>query len=263
MGIRVTAGRFIEEDDARTHRPVVVINQTLARQFFPNGNAIGQRLDISGPTYMREIIGVVSDVKRDGLDIQASSQVYEPFWQNPSNGFTVLIRTTDTRLPIAAEMRRQISTVDKDLPTSNFRAMDDVVSQSLAPRRFAVAVLGVFTALAIVLAFVGIYGLMAYIVTQRMPEFGIRIALGAQRNAIVRLVAVQSLRLVLPGMSVGLLASFALTRFLGSLLYEVKTTDPVVFGLLSATLAAVALSAALIPAVRAARTNPVTALRSD
>jgi putative ABC transport system permease protein len=263
MRIRVTAGRFIEEDDALTRHPVVVVNQTFARQFFPSGNAVGQRLDISGPAYMREIVGVVSDVKRDGLDIQSAPQVYEPFWQNPANGFTVLIRTTVDRLPIAAEMRRQISTLDTNLPTANFRAMEDVVSRSLAPRRFAVAVLGIFTALAIVLAFVGIYGLMAYIVTQRTPEFGIRIALGAQRNAIVRVVAFQSLRLVLPGITSGLLASFMLTRFLQSLLYEVTTTDPRVFGLLGATFAAVAFSAALIPAVRAARTNPVTALRSD
>jgi len=263
MGIRVTAGRFIEDHDAATRKPVAVINETMAKQFFPNTSPIGQRLDISGPTYMREIIGVVSDVKRDGLDVEAAPQVYEPFWQGSSIGFTVLMRTSDTALPIAAELRRQISALDKDLPLSNFRAMDDVVSLSIAPQRFSVAVMAVFTGLAVILAFVGIYGLMAYIVNQRTPEFGIRIALGAQRNAILWLIAVQSLRVVLPGIIAGLFASFALTRFLQSLLYNVTATDPSVFGLLAVTLTAVALAAALVPAVRAARTDPVTALRSD
>jgi putative ABC transport system permease protein len=263
MGIPVTRGRFIREDDRLTGRSVVIINETMAKQFFSNQDPIGQRLDISGPTYLREIIGVVSDVKRDGLDAQASAQVYEPFWQTPSYGLTVLVRTTGDTLPLAAEIRRQVSIADRELPISNFRAMDEVVGRSLGPRRFSVVLLTVFTGLAVILAFVGLYGLMAYTVTQRTQEFGIRLALGAQRNAILWLVIVQSLRIVLPGVFAGLLAAFALSRFLQSLLYEVATTDPGVFGLLPAALAVVALAAAVIPAVRALRLNPVTALRAE
>jgi putative ABC transport system permease protein len=263
MGIAVTRGRFISEDDLLTGRRVVVINETMAKQFFSNQNPIGQRLDISGPTYLREIIGVTSDVKRDGLDTQAPAQVYEPFWQTPSYFLTVLVRTTGDTLPLAAEIRRQVSIADRDLPISNFRAMDEVVDRSLGPRRFSAVLLTVFTGLAVILAFVGLYGLMAYIVTQRTQEFGIRLALGAQRNAILWLVIVQSLRIILPGVIAGLLAAFVLSRFLQSLLYGVATTDPGVFALLPAALAVVALAAAVIPAVRALRLNPVTSLRAE
>jgi ABC-type antimicrobial peptide transport system permease subunit len=209
---------------------------------------------------LREIVGVVRDVKRDGLELQTPPQVYEPFWQNPSGAFTLLLRTSDDRLPIVNEVRRLVYAVDKDIPVATVRPMDEVVNESLGPRRFAVELLTVFTGLAVAMAFIGTYALMAYIVTHRMKEFGIRMAFGARGSTILRLVMSQSLRIVLPGVLSGLVASIGFSRFLSTLLFEIRATDPVVYGLLSIGVTVVALGAALIPALRASRQNPVTLL---
>jgi putative ABC transport system permease protein len=261
MGVKLTRGRFIEDEDRISGRKVVLLNETMAKQFFANTNPIGHRLDIAGPTFLREIVGVVSDVKRDGLELQSTAQVYEPFWQNPSNVFTLLLRTSDDQLPSASELKQHVYTIDKDIPIATVRSMDDVVNESLGPRRFAVQLLVVFTGFAVVMAFVGTYGLMAYIVAQRTKEFGIRIAFGARGSEILRLVMHQGIRIVAPGVLGGLLASIALNRFLRSLLFEIKASDPLVYGLLSIGLIIVALGAALIPAIRASRHNPVSLLR--
>jgi len=263
MGVTLTRGRFIEEEDRISGRKVVLVNETMAKQFFANTDPIGHRLDIGGPTYLREIVGVVNDVKRDSLDSQATAQIYEPFWQNPSGVFTLLVRTTEDRLPIPSEVRRHVYAVDKDIAVAAALPMDDLMNESLGPRRFAVELLVVFTGFAVMMAFVGTYGLMAYIIAQRMKEFGIRMAFGARGGAILRLVMSQSLRIVLPGVLAGLLASIGFSRFLGTLLFEIKATDPIVYGLLSLGLIVVALGAALIPAIRASRHNPVTLLSAD
>jgi putative ABC transport system permease protein len=195
--------------------------------------------------------------------LQATAQIYEPFWQNPSGVFTLLLRTTEDRLSIGSDVRRHVNALDKDIPVAATVPMNDLVNESLGPRRFAVELLVVFTGFAVVMAFVGTYELMAYIVAQRMNEFGIRMAFGARRSEILRLVMSQSLRIVLPGVLSGLLASIGFSRFLSTLLFEIKATDSVVYGLLSIGLIVVALGAALIPAIRASRHNPVTLLSAD
>jgi len=263
LGLSVVAGRFIEESDAGSGKPVVLVNEAFVKRFFLNQDPIGQRIDISSTNFMREIVGVVRDVKRDSLDVAVPSQVFEPFWQNPSGVINVVLRTSDSSMPIAAELRRQVLTIDQEVPIAKFRSMDEVVSGSLASRRFSVVVLGVFTGLAVILAFVGIYGVMSTIVSQRTPEFGIRIALGAPRNAIIWLITAQGLRLVVAGVVLGLLASFGLTRFLQSLLYNVTPTDATVIAVVSLAITTVALAAALIPALRASRIAPLSALRSE
>jgi putative ABC transport system permease protein len=261
MGVTLKRGRFIADEDRISGRKVVLLNETMAKQFFANTDPIGHRLDIGGPTFLREIVGVVSDVKRDGLELQATAQVYEPFWQNPSNVLTLMLHTSADQLPIAGELKQHVYAVDRDIPIATVRSMDDVVNESLGTRRFAVQLLVLFTGFAVVMAFVGTYGLMAYIVAQRTKEFGIRIAFGARGSEIRRLVMSQSLRIVLPGVLGGLIASIALSRFLTALLFEIKASDPGVYAFLSIGLILVAMGAALIPASRASRQNPVSSLR--
>jgi putative ABC transport system permease protein len=263
MRVPVTRGRFFDEHDVAGGRPVVVINETMARRFFPNEDPIGKRLDISGPTFLREIVGVVGDVRQQGLDIAAVPQVYEPFMQAASAVFTVVVRTTGDPAVAAAELRRAVHEIDKTLPLSPLRAMDDVIGRSVAPRRFSVLGLSAFTVFAVALAAIGVYGLIAYMVAQRTHEFAIRMAVGARPREILALVAGESVRVVVIGVAVGLIGSWGLTRFLASLLYGVRSTDPQVLVLVSAGLAVLGLAAALVPARRATRVAPLAALRAE
>jgi putative ABC transport system permease protein len=263
MRIPLIKGRFFTEHDSAGNQPVVVINETMARQFFANEDPIGKRLYGSGSTYLREIIGVVGDVKQEGVDTRSAPQVYEPFLQRPALAFTILVRTVGNPELMAGELRRHVGQVDRELPISQPRTMDEVVSRSLGPRQFSVLILTVFTILAVLLAAIGIYGLIAFTVAQRAHELAIRMAVGAQPRQILALVASESVRIVLIGLATGLAGSLALSRFLSSLLYDVTSTDPQVFALVSAGLVAVALTAALIPACRATRVDPVIALRYD
>jgi putative ABC transport system permease protein len=263
MGIPLIRGRFFTDGDTSTSRPVVVINELMARRFFPNEDPIGKRLDISGPTYLREIVGVVGDVKQDGPKAPRTTQVYEPYFQKPSTGFHVVLRGAADPMRLADALRKQVSNVDKDQALSNIRTMDEIVGASVAQDRFSVSLLALFAGLAVMLAAVGIYGVMAYSVTQRTRELGVRMALGARQAGILKLVMGNSLRVVLAGIGIGLATSLALTRVLSSLLYEVKSTDPATFVTVSAVLMGVALIAAFIPAFRASRADPMVALREE
>jgi putative ABC transport system permease protein len=263
MQIPLIRGRLITEQDTATSPPVVLINETMARRFFPDEDPIGKRLDISGPTYMREIVGIVSDIKQESLRTPTPPQVYEPFAQKPGTTIKVLLRAQVNPMHFAGMVRQQVRAIDRGQPISEVLPMEEIVARSLARDRFSVFVLGAFACLALILAAVGLYGVMAYIVTQRTKEIGVRIALGAEPRGIQRLVVVQSLRVVLIGVSGGLVGAVVLSGMLRSLLYEVQPRDPITLVGVTILLFAVALAAAFIPARRAARVDPVLALRAE
>jgi len=263
MQIQLIRGRLITEQDKATSPPVVLINETMARRFFPNEDPIGKRLDIAGPTYMREIVGIVGDIKQESLRTPTPPQVYEPFAQKPGPTIRVLLRASDNPLRFAETVRQEVRGIDKAQPISDARPMEEIVAGSLTRDRFSVFVLGAFACLALILAAVGLYGVVGYVVTQRTNEIGIRLALGAEPRSIQRLVVVQSLRMVLIGLGLGLVGGIVVTGIMRSLLYEVKPRDPMTFAVVTLLLVVVALAAAFIPARRAARVDPVLALRAE
>jgi putative ABC transport system permease protein len=263
MGIPVVKGRFFGDRDIDGSPAVVVINETMARRFFPNEDPIGKRLAISAPSFMREIVGVVGDVKQASVDGEVVPQVYEPYLQVPTPLITVVARMTGDPARAATELRRSVAEIDRELPLGQIQMMTEVVSRSLAARRFAATLLALFSAIAVVLAGIGIYGLIAYTTAQRTREFAVRLAVGAEPRMVLWMVAVQTARLVLVGVGLGVVGSLALTRFLDSQLYEVTSTDPQVFAVLSMAFVVVAMVAALVPARRAALVDPVVALRPE
>jgi putative ABC transport system permease protein len=263
MQIPLIRGRLFTEQDTAASRPVVLINETMARRFFPDEDPIGKRLDISGPTYLREIVGVVGDVKQEGLRTPTPPQVYEPFLQKPSTAFALVVRGVGNPMRLAEVVRQRVLAVDKYQPVSDIRTLEDRIELSVTRDWLSAFLLGLFAILALVLAAVGIYGVIAYSVTQRTQEIGIRMALGAHSRGILQLVLGQSMRMVLLGLGLGLAGTLALTRILGSLLYEVKPRDPATIVAVSILLFAVALVAAFIPARRATKVDPMEALRYE
>ncbi len=263
MGIPLIRGRFFTERDDASAPPVVVINETMAKVCFASEDPIGKRLEISGPSYMREIIGVVGDVKQTNLKMRSVPQVYEPFLQNPTNNFNVVVRGLADAARSAEILRSQVFAVDKEQPISRIRTMEESVARSMTQDRLWVFVLGLFGGVALTLAATGIYGVFAYSCSQRTHEVGIRLALGARQQEVLKLVLGQCLRLVLLGAAIGLAVSAMVTRLLATLLYEVKSTDPLVQAAVSAILIGVALLAAFGPAWRASRVNPVIALKCE
>jgi putative ABC transport system permease protein len=263
MQIPLKRGRLITDQDTATSPPVVVINETMARRMFPGEDALGKRVDIPGNSYLREIVGIVGDVTQENLRTPTPPQVYEPFTQKPSNSLKVLLRTPQDPLRFADTVRQEVRAIDQAQPVSEARLMDDIVATSLTRDRFSVYILGAFAAVALILAAVGLYGVVAYFVTQRTNEIGVRIALGADARGIQRLVVVQSLRVVLVGVTLGLIGAVFLSRVLQSLLYEVRPRDPLTLAGVATLLLIVAFAAAIIPARRAARVDPVLALRAE
>jgi putative ABC transport system permease protein len=256
-------GRLLTDQDSATSPPVVLINETMARRFFPDEDPIGKRLDISGPTYMREIVGVVGDVKQESLRTPTPPQVYEPFSQEPGRSFQVLLRVSVNPAQFAETVRQEVRTIDNAQPISDARPMEAIVAQSLTRDRFSVVILGAFGCLAVILAAVGIYGVIAYSVAQRTNEIGVRMALGAQGADVVWLVMRQGLRLVIIGIAIGLLISTVATRVLAAVLFSISPADPGAFGAVALLLGLVAMLACWIPARRATKVDPLVALRID
>jgi putative ABC transport system permease protein len=269
MGMHMVKGRAFAKTDTETAPAVVIINETLAARHFAGEDPIGKRLKLSGgPADLREIVGVVADVRNYGLDEEVKPEVYVPFFQsaagylaNQTSTLTVVVRSTIDPTALTQTLRDQVQALDKDQPVSAIKTMEGYLDESIAQRRFNVLLLGVFAGLALVLAAVGIYGVIAYTVTQRTHEMGIRIALGARAGDILRLVFSNSLATTIIGIVTGLVAAFALTRLLRSLLYQVTATDPVVFATIPLLLLAVAAIATYFPARRAMKVDPISALR--
>ena len=264
MGIRLIRGRFFDaHDDVRAPR-VALINETLARQFFPNEDPIGKRILVTnGPDVWRQIVGIVGDIKQYGVDQKTTSQTYEPFAQFPFRSLNVVLRTSGSPTSILGALRPAVYAVDKDQPVGAIQPLEEILGATLAKQRFAMLLLIVFSFVALVIAAVGIYGVMAYSVVQRTGEFGIRMALGAQRSDVLRLVLSHAGKLVGVGLFIGLGATFATSRFLGSMLFQTGAHDPLTFCLTTLLLATIALAASLLPARRATRINPIEALRTE
>jgi putative ABC transport system permease protein len=264
MGIRLVRGRiFTARDDAKAPR-VAIINETMARQHFPNEDPIGKRINITnGPDTWREIIGIVGDIKQYGVDKATSNQSYEPFAQVPFSSLNVVIRASGPSTALLGAIRPTVYAVDKDQPIGAIRPLEEIMADSIARQRFAMTLLTVFSLVALVIAAVGIYGVMAYSVVQRTGEFGIRMALGAQQRDVLRLVLAQGGKLVGLGLIIGLAATLAASRAMGSMLFNTSAQDPLTLGMITLLLGAVALVACLLPATRATKVNPIEALRAE
>jgi putative ABC transport system permease protein len=264
MGIRLVRGRvFTAQDDAKAPR-VAIINETMARQFFPNEDPIGKRINITnGPDTWREIVGIVGDIKQYGVDKATSAQSYEPFAQVPFTSFNVVIRTKGSAAGLLGSLRPAVYAVDKDQPVGIIRPLEEIMADSIARQRFAMMLLTVFSGVALVIAAVGIYGVMAYNVVQRTGEFGIRMALGAQQRDVLRLVLTQGGKLIGLGLLIGLIATLAASRAMGSMLFNTSAYDPLTLATITVVLATVALVACFFPANRATKVNPIEALRAE
>jgi putative ABC transport system permease protein len=263
MRIPLRKGRVFAERDNAAGPPVVIVNERAARKLFGDRNPIGQRIQISNDPVMpsQEIVGVVADTKQYGRDADNTSQIYQPYLQRPWGSMTLIIRTTGNPLKSANAVRREVHALDKDQPVADIQTMEEIVSRSVGDRRFSMLLLTVFAGLAMVLAAVGTYGVMAYTVVQRTHEIGIRMAIGARAGDILFLVVREGAALAGTGVVVGAVAALALTRVLKSQLYQVSATDPLVFSGVVALLLGVAMLASLIPALRASAVDPIRALR--
>jgi putative ABC transport system permease protein len=265
MGIPVVRGRGFAESDRADAPATLVINEAMVRAYFPAGDPIGQRLMLTGSSGQpwREIVGVIRDVHHRGLDEPSRPEMYFPFAQLPSPGLTLVLRTEGEPRGSVAAVASAVRSIDADQPLGAVRTMDELLTRSVAGRRFPLLLLATFATLALVLAAVGIYGVMSFLVAQRRHEIGVRMALGAEAKDVRRLVVGQGMRLVLAGLALGALGAFALTRVLRGLLFAVSATDPLTFGAVALLLVLVALAACWIPARRATRIDPLAALRYD
>jgi len=264
MRIPVLSGRGFTGQDTANSTGVVVINEAFANQYFKNQNPIGKHLRLASATKPDiEIIGVVGNIHHDSLSESRAPEMYVPFGQDPTAQMHIVVRAAANPENLAAALKEIVTGLDKDESLSDFRTLDAIRDASVAQPRFSTQLLGTFAALALILAAVGLYGLMAYSVTQRISEIGIRVALGASRANILSLILKRGSLLALCGIAVGLVASLALSRLLSSLLFAVRPTDPITFSTVSAVLAAVALTASYIPAHRATRVDPNISLRHE
>ena len=267
LGIAFKDGRDFMASENQSGAPCVrIINEALANQLWPDGKAAGRMLRHGCPKDASAlIVGVVRDSKQVSVDSKAGPELYEPYAQHPFASFlvTFVIRTSSDPLDLAGAVRNAVWEVDHDQPVIQMRTMENVISESIWRQRFCASMLGIFAVIALVLAAVGIYGVLSYSVSQRTHEIGIRAALGATRKDMLRMVIGEGLLLTLAGLGVGILAALGLTRLLGSLLYGVRPRDPLTFVALSLLLTAVALLAVYIPGRRAANVDPMAAVRHE
>jgi len=263
LGTRLLKGRVFTEHDAADAPSVFIINETLARRCWPNQDPLGKRIRYNNADPWGEIVGVVEDVKFDGLHLESTPHLFEPYQQNAWSFLVVTIRSPLDKGTLLAAVRREVKALDPNLPISNVRMMEEVIAQSLATRRFVLLLFGLFAGLALLLATIGIYGVLTASVSQRTRELGVRIALGATTRDVRRLIVGQGLKLVLSGLVVGVVSALALKRVIGKLLFGVSPTDPMTFLAIAVLMIAVALLACWIPARRATKVDPLLALRSE
>jgi putative ABC transport system permease protein len=264
VGIPLLRGRAFEPRDGRPDAQVMVINQAMAQHLFPDVDPIGQRIRLyapKGPAY--EVIGVVGDVHHHGLDATPRPEMFIAYQQVPHGGMTLVVRSAGEPLALAGAIRREVNAVDPDQAVGEFSTLEELISGTMADRRFNLALLASFAGIGLLLAVTGIYAVMAYSVLRRTREIGIRVALGARRESVFRLVIGEGLVLALAGVAIGLVGSLLTTRALGGLLFNVQPTDPLTFAGMAAILIGVTLLACYLPARRAARVDPVVALRSE
>jgi putative ABC transport system permease protein len=273
MGIRIVKGRgFVSTDVGGP--PVAVVNEALAKRFYPGQDPLGRRIRPPGPpgpdsSVWFTIVGVAEDVKQGGLDADAGTELYFSYEQSPEyRGFApglmnIVLRSSRPLDALAPAIRRAVATRDPGLPVVQLRTMEAVFGASVTRQRFLSQLLGLFAVVALVLAAVGTYGILSYLVTERQREIGIRMALGAGRGQVVRLVLGQGMVMAVLGIVVGIAGALALSRLLASLLYGVSPADPLTFGAVAAVIAAVAFAACVVPTRRATRVDPLTAIRAE
>ena len=263
LGTRLLQGRVFTDRDTADIPSVYIVNETLARRFWPNEDPIGKRVRYNDVDPWGEIVGVVEDVKFDGLHLASAPHLFEPYQQNAWTFLVVTIRSPLDQNTLLAAVQREVKALDPDLPVSSVRMMEDVLAESLATRRFVLLLFGLFAGVALLLATVGIYGVLTASVSQRTRELGIRMALGATARDVGRMIVGQGLKLVLTGVVTGVAGALALQRVIGKLLFDVSPTDPLTFTVIAFLLIGVALLACWIPAKRAASVDPLVALRSE
>jgi putative ABC transport system permease protein len=263
MGVPLLKGRLFNEQDASDAKGRVIINETMALRHWPGEDPIGKRVRIAWDSFEDEVIGVVGDVRHAGLDGEIRPMTYWPYARNPYGTMTVTVRTVADPNRVVTSIASLVRQFDPELVVANVKTMDEVVSESVAQRRLTMLLLTIFAGAALILAAVGIYGVIAYSVTERTQEIGIRMALGAQRGALLRMVIKQALLLAVTGIAVGGGGALLLTRLMEGLLFEVKPADPLTFGVVSGILAGIALLASYIPGRRATQVDPVVALRAE
>jgi predicted permease len=263
-------GRVFTENDNSTGQKVAIINEALERQYWKTSDPVGQHIQLTSRQSSSvnaagnlTIVGVVGDIRSDGFDAEGAPHIYLSEPQSPAYNSVVYLRTAADPRALGEAIRREVQAVDRSIPVFGIQTMDDVVSKNLSARRFALEMLGVFAMVAFLLACVGIYGVVAYTLSQRTGEIGLRMALGAQRSDVVRPLLGEGALIVVAGVGAGLLGSVMLTRFLQTMLFDIKPTDPLTFGALTILLAGVALLASFIPARRASRIDPLVALRHE
>jgi putative ABC transport system permease protein len=266
MEIPLRKGRTFADTDNGNMPGAAIINETAARRFWPNEEPLGKRFkrgraDSQNP--WMTVVGLVAPVSHTSLEVASQPEVYFPFQQNPGLNLTLVVRTRSDPRAFSGAVRREVAALDKDLPVSNIKFMDEIIGKSVAQPRVYALLLGIFATLALILATIGIYGVISYTVTQRTHEIGIRMALGAQPRDVLGLIIKQGMALALVGIFLGLLVSLALGRVLASQLYGVSSTDPVTFTAISLLLMFVALIACYIPALRATKVDPMIAVRYE
>ena len=263
LSIPMRRGRAFTERDTKDAPGVIIITESMARTYFPSADPIGKQITILNGEKPRTVIGVVGDVKQKGLDKDVVPEMYVPYPQFPTFGAAFVAHTTPDPLSLLAAIKEQVWAVDKELPIYQVSTMDQLLAESVAQRRFNALLLGVFAGLALLLASVGLYGVMSYAVSQSTREIGIRLALGAQAGNVLKLVMGQGMVLTLIGLGVGIAGAFGLTRLLSNLLYGVTATDPLTFIAVSVLLMGVAFAACYLPARRATKVDPMVALRHE
>ncbi|HKQ79878.1 MAG TPA: ABC transporter permease [Blastocatellia bacterium] len=277
LGIRLLRGRFLEDSDHERARPVVVINETLARAYWPNEDPLGRRFRLldapseDAKTVFLTVVGVVADAKNNSLTAAAEKEAYVPMRQRAvataemgfAHQMTLAVRTSVEPMSLVNAIRQKVWAIDHDVPITETQTMEQILATVTTQPRFNTILLGIFAAVALTLAGVGIYGVLSYSVTQRTREIGIRISLGARQGDVLWLVVRHGMFLALLGVTIGLAASLVLTRLMTGLLYEVSATDPAIFTLIAIILAGVALVACYVPARRATKVDPIVALRCE
>jgi predicted permease len=266
MGIPLRRGRAFTAHDGADSPPVVIINENMAKRYWPGEDPIGKRFKYGGQgseAPWMTIVGVVGDMRRTGYDSPVRYETFQPYPQRPARSMTLVVRTAHDPVTLVGPVRGQVRVLDPDLPVYQLRTMDQLLSEMIAQRRFSMTLLGTFAALALLLGIIGVYGVTAYLVAQRTREVGLRIALGAQPEQLVRMVVGQGMKVAITGLVVGLIGALVLTRLMAGMLYGVSPTDLATLAAVTALLALATLVANYLPARRAARVDPLVALRSD
>jgi len=261
IGMPLIIGRTFDDRDRPGSPYVVLIDQRTAERFWPAQNPLGKRIRFG--TAWREVVGVVGTVKNERLDVDSQPQIYIPYFQFPETNMIVVVHAATDPSSIAGLARTALSEIDRSVPMFDVRTMEDRVRESLAPRRYSMMLLGGFGAASLLVSIIGLYGVIAYSVRQRTQEIGIRIALGAQKHQVLRMVVGKGTALAGFGIVLGLAGSVWLTRFMTALLYGVSPSDPTTLLAVSVSLLAAAILASYVPAIRAARVDPAGTLRSD